>query len=257
MHTNPTHDSPSATRRTLLGLWAHPDDEAYLSAGLMHEYIRNGDHVVVVTATAGELGTDDPDTWPSTRLAAHRKRELADSLAAIGVSEHYVLDYADGGCAGVDGTDAFAAYIVAVDPDVIVTFGPDGMTGHPDHVAISQWATAAWERTGARSELWYATLTPDFHRRWARLNADVGLFAEQPLPPSTPHHELADLVVLDDEGRNAKFAALRAHRSQTAALIDLVGEDTYRDWWCMEAFRPATATRRHPLDERRLQDARR
>jgi LmbE family N-acetylglucosaminyl deacetylase len=256
MHTKSAHHASSATRRTLLGLWAHPDDEAYLSAGLMYEYVQNGDRVVVVTATAGELGTDDTDVWPSARLAAHRKRELAASLAAVGVTEHYVLDYADGGCAGVDGTDAFAAYVVAVDPDVIVTFGPDGMTAHPDHVAISRWATSAWERTGARGALWYATLTPDFHRRWGRLNDHVGLFADQPARPSTPHHELADLVVLDDEGRDAKFAALRAHRSQTAPLIELVGEDTYRDWWSMEAFRPATPTRRPELGARRLQDVR-
>src|SRR5690606_32498893 len=50
--------------RTLLGLWAHPDDEAYLSAGLMYHFVRRGDRVVVVTATAGERGTADPRTWP-------------------------------------------------------------------------------------------------------------------------------------------------------------------------------------------------
>ena len=109
MNANPADQSPTATRRTLLGLWAHPDDEAYLSAGLMHEYVRNGDRVVVVTATAGELGTADPVAWPPDRLTAHRKRELTASLAELGVSEHYVLDYPDGGCADLDGSDAFAA----------------------------------------------------------------------------------------------------------------------------------------------------
>lgn len=228
--------------RTLLGLWAHPDDEAYMSAGLMHEYVEAGDRVVVVTATHGERGTDDPVAWPPARLAELRRRELAASLDVLGVTEHYVLDYADGGCAGVDGTDTFAAYIVAVDPDVIVTFGPDGLTGHPDHRAVSQWATEAWRRTGARAELWYATLTPDFHRRWDSANERVGLFAEQPHPPSTPHHELADLLVLDERQRDVKLAALRAHRSQTTPLIDAVGLDVYRDWWCVEAFRPASRT---------------
>ena len=47
-------------RRTLLGVWAHPDDEAYLSAGLMAEFRRRGDRVVVVTATLGEHGTERP-----------------------------------------------------------------------------------------------------------------------------------------------------------------------------------------------------
>lgn len=255
MHPEPTPSVPTSTGRTLLGLWAHPDDEAYLSAGLMYEYVQNGDRVVVVTATPGELGTADPVSWPPARLAALRTRELAASLAALGVAEHYLLDYADGGCADADGTDAFAAYIVAIDPDVIVTFGPDGMTGHPDHIAVSRWATDAWERTGARADLWYATLTPDFHRRWGRINERVGLFAEQPTPPSTPHHELADLVVLDERGRDAKFAALAAHHSQTTGLIEMVGEETYRDWWCTEAFRPVTRTAGTTVERRQLHEA--
>ena len=49
---------------TIMGIWAHPDDEAYLSSGLMAAARRRGDRVVVVTATAGEHGTDDPATWP-------------------------------------------------------------------------------------------------------------------------------------------------------------------------------------------------
>jgi LmbE family N-acetylglucosaminyl deacetylase len=242
--------------RTLLGLWAHPDDEAYLSAGLMLEYVERGDRVVVVTATLGERGTADPQAWPPTRLAALRRRELAASLAALGVNEHYVLDYPDGGCADVDGTDVFAAYIVAVDPDVIVTFGPDGLTGHPDHRAVSRWATEAWRRTASPAELWYVTLTPDFHRRWDGVNARVGLFADQPHPPVTPHHELADLIVLDERARDAKLAALRAHGSQTTGLIDAVGVDTYRDWWCTEAFRAASRAIEPQSSARFLEGAR-
>ena len=89
---------------TLLGVWAHPDDEAYLSAGLMAAARRHGHRVVVVTATAGEHGTAHPDVWPPARLAAHRRDELAASLAALGVVEHLVLGHADGGCHLVDGT---------------------------------------------------------------------------------------------------------------------------------------------------------
>lgn len=226
--------------RTLLGLWAHPDDETYLSGGLMYEHARRGDRVVVVTATPGQHGTSDAVSWPPSRLARRRRSELAASLAALGVAEHFVLDYEDGHCADADGTDAFAAYIVAIDPDLIVTFGPDGLTGHPDHRAVSRWATEAWQLTGARAELWYSTLTPEFHHDWARINRHVGLFDDQPEPPNTPHEELAHLVELDPEGRDTKLAALRAHRSQTEALIELVGVETYRDWWAVEAFRSAT-----------------
>src|SRR4051812_7443914 len=154
------------TQRTLMGIWAHPDDEAYLSAGLMAEFTRRGDRVVVVTATLGEHGTSDPAAWPPRRLAARRHRELRDSLAALGVDELRLLGYEDGDCARHDGTAAIAAHIADVEPDLIVTFGPDGMTGHPDHRAISGWATDAWAATRPAATLWYATQTAGFHRRW-------------------------------------------------------------------------------------------
>ena len=60
-----------------------------------------GQRVVVVTATSGERGTYDPERWPPARLARHRRREMAASLAAVGVREHHWLGYPDGGCADV------------------------------------------------------------------------------------------------------------------------------------------------------------
>src|SRR3954463_15396505 len=59
----------------VLGIWAHPDDEAFLSAGLMAAVRDAGNRVVCVTATSGELGTDDPIRWPPHRLGAVRRHE--------------------------------------------------------------------------------------------------------------------------------------------------------------------------------------
>src|ERR1700745_4014987 len=76
---------------TVLGIWAHPDDEAFLSAGLMAAARDAGNRVVCVTATLGEHGTDDPIGWPPSRLRKVRERELTASLAALGVTEHFLL----------------------------------------------------------------------------------------------------------------------------------------------------------------------
>src|SRR4029079_5500641 len=81
---------------TILGIWAHPDDEAYLSAGLMALACDNGQRVVCVTATRGESGTPDPVAWPPDRLAAERTREMARCLDVLGVREHHWLPYRDG-----------------------------------------------------------------------------------------------------------------------------------------------------------------
>jgi LmbE family N-acetylglucosaminyl deacetylase len=223
--------------RTLLGVWAHPDDEAYLSAGLMAEMRRHGDRVVVVTATLGEHGTSDPVNWPPVRLAALRHKELRNSLGILGVDELHVLGFEDGTLAQHDDTDAVARHIEAIDPDIIVTFGPDGLTGHPDHRAISRWTTDAWLATGSRTDLWYATVTPEFHRTWGPTNERVGIWAEQPEPPCTDPADLAHSTWLSDDIVDLKVAALRAHASQTMTLQALLGREAYREWWRTESFR--------------------
>ena len=136
-------------------------------------------------ATLGEHGTSDPENWPPRRLAELRHTELRNSLAAS-TSTNPVLGYEDGTLARRDDTDAVARHIEAIDPDIIVTFGPDGLTGHPDHRAISRWTTDAWlAKTGSRTDLWYATVTPEFHRTWGPTNERVGFWADQPEPPCT------------------------------------------------------------------------
>src|SRR3954470_4735420 len=105
-------------RRTLLGVWAHPDDEAYLSAGLMAAFRRRGDRVVVVTATLGELGTSDPAAWPPARLAPWPAAGLRRSLAAVGVDELRLLGFSDGDCDRHDGSELIAAHMAEIEPDV-------------------------------------------------------------------------------------------------------------------------------------------
>jgi LmbE family N-acetylglucosaminyl deacetylase len=221
---------------TLLGVWAHPDDEAYLSAGLMARARRRGQRVVVVTATAGEQGTDQPDRWPPQRLAALRRHELRASLAALGVSEHLMLGLPDGGLDRIDAATSIAAVIDTVRPDTIVTFGPDGMTGHRDHRAVSAWTTAAWRATGRRAQLWYAATTTEFHDRWGEVNDRIGVWAEVGPPPAVDPSDLAYSLELDDELLDQKLAALRAHASQTTGLVEAMGIEDYRVWWRTESF---------------------
>lgn len=231
--------STSPRTGTLLGVWAHPDDEAFLSAALMADARRAGERVVVATATRGEQGTSDPLTWPPDRLAALREREQSRSLAALGVSEHRWLGHHDGELPEVRRTaavDQVAGLIDEVRPDTIVTFGPDGMTGHADHRTVSSWVTEAWLATGRASRLWYATLTPSFHQTWGPLNEEIGLWFEGAQPPVTPEEALAAQVVCDEVLAELKDRALRAHASQIDGLVAMVGEERFRSWWAVEAF---------------------
>lgn len=239
MTVTPLPDTPLPDTGTLLGVWAHPDDEAFLSAALMTRVRDRGDRVVVATATRGEHGTADPVTWPPARLSALRERELRRSLAAVDVHEHRWLGHRDGALPQVSwgrAVEQAAALIDEVRPDTIVTFGPEGMTGHDDHRAVSSWVTGAWRSSGSGARLWYATVTPDFHRRWGAVNDQVGLWFPGTRPPETEQRDLAAHVVCDADLGRRKHAALRAHASQTAGLVRELGEDRFREWWAVESF---------------------
>src|SRR3954469_13962289 len=150
---------------TILSVWAHPDDETYLCGGLMARAVANGSRVVCVTATRGELGSPDEQRWPSgAPLAAVRTKEMDAALAVLGVTEHHWLDYPDGGCAEVDQGEAtrrITELMADVKPDTVLTFGPDGMTGHDDHISASRWTTEAFGQVAKDgATLHYATNTP-------------------------------------------------------------------------------------------------
>ena len=226
----------------VLGLWAHPDDEAYLSAGLMAQARAHGNRVVVATATLGERGTDDPTRWPPERLEKQRRIELAESLEVIDVHEHRLFGYPDGGLADVplaEGVARVAALLDEVRPDTVVTFGPDGMTGHPDHRTISTWTTQAWLAAGGSTRLWYAATTAAYHRKWGELNDRIGVWSMAGPPPIAREDQLAFVLTCDEEMLDRKLAALRAHHTQTANLITMMGEEQYRQWWGEEAFTDA------------------
>jgi LmbE family N-acetylglucosaminyl deacetylase len=243
MQTHP----PIAAVGTLLGIWAHPDDEAFLSSGLMALVRREGQRVAVLTATDGDAGETALGPNAHALVAALRRRELAASLAAVGVHEHYRLGLKDGGCDRVSvarGAALVGAVIDAVRPETIVTFGPDGMTGHPDHRAVSAWVTEAWLARGWPAQLWYATLTPAFHRRWGDLNRKMSIFPAGSTPPETPEAEVALEINLHGDVLERKVQALRGHASQVESLAAAVGAETFADWWSQEAFVDATTVLR-------------
>jgi LmbE family N-acetylglucosaminyl deacetylase len=224
---------------TILGIWAHPDDEAYLSGGLMALARDNGQRVVCVTATRGELGTPDPIAWPPDRLATERTRELARCLHVLGVDEHHWLGYRDGECAEAERSTAvkrLGELIERVRPDTVVTFGPDGLTGHPDHRTVSAWTGAAFDHAaplGAR--LLHATLAQRRAPRWSALTDSLGIYPPG-YPVLSPRDRLVVDLVLEPNVAARKFRALAAQTTQTAGLIAALGVDRYTAWVGDESF---------------------
>jgi LmbE family N-acetylglucosaminyl deacetylase len=228
---------------TILAVFAHPDDETYLCGGLMARAAANGSRVACITATRGELGSPDEARWPSgAPLAAVRTKELDAALAVLGVTEHQWLDYPDGGCTEVDQDEAVrrvAAIMADVQPDTVLTFGPDGMTGHDDHISVSRWTTAAFNRVAPDGAvLAYATNTPEWLARWRapldELNVYMG--AE---PPCTPADELLLYEIFAGDLLDTKVRALLQQTSQIEPLVQVLGEQMLYEGMAEEAFRCA------------------
>lgn len=149
----------------LMCILAHPDDESLGNGGILARYAAEGVETYLVTATRGERGwTDSERDYPGLEaLGKRREAELRAAASVLGIHRVEFLDYIDG-----DLDQAPAAEVVAkialhlrrVKPDVVVTFGPDGAYGHPDHVAIGQFTTAAIVKAASPNSLYSRDLTP-------------------------------------------------------------------------------------------------
>jgi len=151
----------------LLAIFAHPDDESYGPAGTLVEATRSGQAVRVVIATRGEAGSlGISKQYEPHELARIRQKELHDAAAILGV-ESLILGWPDKGVNAVDPDSAVATLVREIRlfrPDSLLTFHPNGLSGHPDHIAMTGLALAA-ERASAdpsfRPELGAAWATPD------------------------------------------------------------------------------------------------
>ncbi len=132
----------------LMCILAHPDDESLGTGGILARYAAEGIETYLVTATRGERGWFGPEEkYPGPeKLGQIREAELRAAARELGLREVMLLGYRDGELDQADPAEAIgkiAAEIRRVRPDVVVTFDPYGSYGHPDHIAICQFTTAA------------------------------------------------------------------------------------------------------------------
>jgi LmbE family N-acetylglucosaminyl deacetylase len=132
----------------LLCVLAHPDDESLGTGSILARYGAEGVQTTLITATRGERGWpgDEAHNPGLASLGCLREGELRAAAQVLGLHEVSFLDYCDGDLDQVDASEAIgqiASQVRRIQPDVVVTFDPYGSYGHPDHIAISQFTTAA------------------------------------------------------------------------------------------------------------------
>jgi LmbE family N-acetylglucosaminyl deacetylase len=132
----------------LMCVLAHTDDESLGNGGIFCKYAAEGVETYLVTATRGERGWfgDEGDHPGFEALGKRRDAELLAAARVLGIRQVDFLDYIDGDLDQANPTEVIAkivGHLRRVKPDVVVTFGPDGAYGHPDHIGICQFTTAA------------------------------------------------------------------------------------------------------------------
>jgi LmbE family N-acetylglucosaminyl deacetylase len=229
-----------ASLGTILSVWAHPDDETICCGGIMSLAVQNGHRVVCVTATKGEKGVQDEARWPAERLGDIRAEELRCALECLGIHEHRWLGYTDGELIHVpeaEGVNKLAGIITEVKPQTILTFPPDGVTGHDDHKTISRWVDLAIAQAGSDAVIYHTANTAEAYESYLKpADEKFNFFFNIDQPVLTPEAGCDMCIRLSGEDLERKVKALKLMESQYEVVINEMGEAwTYGAMAC-EAF---------------------
>ena len=238
--------------RTILAVFAHPDDESLACGGTLARLADLGARVVLLCASHGENGSiSDPALASGGNLGCVRVQELREAAGVLGLAEVLVFDHPDGALRWDDVPELHAEIVMTVErirPDAVITFDEDGLYWHLDHVGVHERTTTAIRSLGGDAPpVYYVTMPKGVMHELveAALGArgapatstvwgiEPDAFGDQAAAP-TFVVEVGDWV-----GR--KLAALRCHRTQMGphnpfAWLD---EQHARRWLAIEQFRRA------------------
>jgi LmbE family N-acetylglucosaminyl deacetylase len=252
-----------------MAVLAHPDDESLGVGGTLAKYASEGTDVFLLTATRGDSGRfrgyrlGDPQHPGPMALANIREGELRAAASALGVREVAILDYHDQQLDRANPGEAIAAivrHIRRIQPSVVVTFGPDGAYGHPDHIAISQFTTAAIVAAAdpafscdgieavqphAVSKLYYIAWPESTWKAYQSAFRKLVSTVDGTERLAVPWPDWAITTVIDTRSFwSTVWRAIRCHESQVTAYERLKGlsADDHEALWGRQSFYRAFST---------------
>lgn len=245
--------------RTILAVFAHPDDESLACGGTLARLADAGAAVVLLCATRGENGSVcDPALVPDRDLGRVRSEEVRAAAAVLGISEVLIFDHPDGDLRWADVPELHAEIVATINrlhPDGVITFAEDGLYWHQDHIGVHERTLTAVGSFGSEAPpLYYVTMPKGMMREVV-----AAAVARGSAPPDSSFWGIApdafgdsthppSFVVDVREWVPRKLAALRCHRTQMGVRNPFasIGADEARQWLGVEEFRRA------PIDSRQV-----
>lgn len=224
----------------LLAIFAHPDDETFRCGGTLALLAQRGVAVHLLTATRGEAGScGNPPLCSPEELPEVRQRELHCACAALGIQPPHLLDFPDGHLHEVDTEDLVHPILSAIrqfKPQVLLTFGQDGLSGHPDHLTIGRVAIEAFQRSEVVAVVYTMAVLYTLAQR-------LGMRQVHPVPD-----DAISLAVDVSSVWEAKLAALHCHATQwSSSPMKDASEEDQRLFFTHETFVQAAV--RHPAED--------
>lgn len=245
-------DDRALAGRTILAVFAHPDDESLACGGTLARVADAGARVVLICASRGERGSiTDPSLVPDGDLAAVRASELREAADVLGIADVLLFTHPDGNLRWADVPEFHAEIVGAIREyraDAVVTFAEDGLYWHADHIGVHERTRTAVRSFGTDApSLYYVTMPKGVMREVVEtaiadgwVQPDSGIWGIAPdafggiaRPPS--------FVVDVCDWVPRKLAALRCHRTQigTSNPFARLSAADARRWLGIEQFRRA------------------
>lgn len=187
-------------------VFAHPDDEAFGPAGTIHTFTKTHD-VYILCATKGQAGQDSRSEV-GVRLTHKRASELRESAKILGVKKVYFLGFKDGTLSN-NLYHKLAAkiqtHLEKLRPEIVITFEPQGVSGHIDHITVSMVATFVCNKLSFIKELWYYAIL----KERSDMRKDYFIYFPQGYDKSE-----IDKTVNTKDVWDLKVKAMMAHESQ-------------------------------------------
>jgi LmbE family N-acetylglucosaminyl deacetylase len=239
--------------KTVLAVFAHPDDESLMCGGTLARLADAGVRTIVICGSRGEHGSvSDPSLVPDGGdLGNVRVAELKAAAAILGVHELIVLDHKDGDLRWREVLEFHADIVGAIrtfQPDAVITFAENGLYWHLDHIGVHERTYTAVKSFGESAPpLYYVTMPKGLIQRLVEAARTKGGAPGNSSfwglePEAFGETELSNSFSIDVRPWTArKMAALRCHRTQMGAAnpIAWIDDDDARRWLGVEYFRRA------------------